>query len=131
MNTDRALRQDSFPFRQRVAKTWHELTAKAEYAYDYGMPRWLTRVDRFLGGLHPERFFLGRHKFYHFRIWYRHQLSSYLKNGIGSDEMPSCYRPAVARRLVWDHVTGRANHTMALHKLLTIQLIERLFIRQQ
>jgi asparagine synthase (glutamine-hydrolysing) len=87
-------------------------------------------VDRFFGWLHAERLFLGRHKFYHFRIWYRHQLSDHLRNSIASNQTPACYRPEAAQTLVRDHVTGRANHTMALHKLLTIQLIERLFVRQ-
>jgi asparagine synthase (glutamine-hydrolysing) len=130
VNTDRALRQKSIPLLQGVAKIWHEFTAKAEYAYDYGMPGWLTQVDRFFGWLHAERLFLGRHKFYHFRIWYRHQLSDHLRNSIASNQTPACYRPEAAQTLVRDHVTGRANHTMALHKLLTIQLIERLFVRQ-
>jgi hypothetical protein len=52
-----------------------------------------------------------------------------LRNTITSHETPACYRADVARMLVRHHVAGHDNHTMALHKMLTIQLIERLFAR--
>jgi asparagine synthase (glutamine-hydrolysing) len=128
--TDRALRYRWSSLFTRVARTWREFTAKAEYAYDYGMPRWLTGVDRLLGWMHPERLFLGHHKFYHFRIWYRKQLSSYLRHSVDSPIAASCYRPGVVRKMVNEHVTGRCNSTLALHKMLTVQLLERLLIRR-
>jgi asparagine synthase (glutamine-hydrolysing) len=129
VGTDRALRSGSSSSLTRLARTWQEFTAKAEYAYDYGMPRWLTQIDRLLGWLHPERLFLGHHKFYHFRIWYRERLGSYLRHAIDSSTALSCFRPGVARRLVSEHLAGRCNHTLALHKMLTTQLIARLFGR--
>src|SRR5207249_10474073 len=55
-----------------------EFLFKAECAYDYGMPQWVARIDHLLAPLHPERLFLGRHKFYHFRVWYRDALSKYV-----------------------------------------------------
>src|SRR5206468_5989917 len=48
-----------------------EFLRKAEYAYDYGMPQWMARIDHLLLPLRLERLFLGRHKFSHFRVWYR------------------------------------------------------------
>jgi asparagine synthase (glutamine-hydrolysing) len=128
--TDRALRRDTVPILSKLARAWNELTAKAEYAYDYGMPRWLARIDRFLGWIHPERVFLGHHKFYHFRIWYRNQLSGYLQRSIDSSIDYPCYRPGAVWKMVNDHVNGRCNHTLALHRMLTVQLIEQLFIRK-
>ena len=56
-----------------------EFTFKAEYAYDYGMPQRLSRLDHSVSALHLERIFLGRHKTSHFRVWYRDQLSSYVR----------------------------------------------------
>ena len=95
LETDRALRSGSSPNLTRLTRIWPEFTAKAEYVYDYGMPRWLTRVDRVLGWMHPERLFLGHHKFYHFRIWYRKQLSSYLRH---SRQLFNCLFLFSARR---------------------------------
>ena len=56
-----------------------EFTFKAEYAYDYGMPQWLSRIDHFLSPLRLERLFLGRHKLLHFRVWYRDALADYVR----------------------------------------------------
>ena len=46
----------------KIRERYQELTFKTDYAYDYGMPHWLTKVDRALRALHLERLFLGRHK---------------------------------------------------------------------
>ena len=127
IGTDRALRQRSVPVFGNMAHRWQEFTAKAEYAYDYGMPPWLARADRMLRPLHLEKLFLGRHKFYHFRIWYRDQLRPALQElGAGGAAQPSCYADGIARKLTLEHAAGQANHTLALHKLLTVQLTERL-----
>jgi len=132
IGTDRALRRHSVPVITKLAHTWQEFTAKAEYAYDYGMPPWLARTDHVFARAHLERMFLGRHKFYHFRVWYRDQLRGYLQEqGLKSDGHPPCYRDGAVTAVVQDHLSGRANRTLELHKLLTVQLIERSLIRQQ
>ena len=127
--TDRALRRAPAPVATRLGRIWREFTAKAEYVYDYGMPRWLARVDRLLESLHPERLFLGHHKFYHFRIWYRAQLGGYLRSCAATGIASPCYRPDAVHSMVNEHLDGRANHTLALHRMLTVQLIERLLLR--
>lgn len=128
IGTDRALRAHSTPLVSQLSHWWQEFTAKAEYAYDYGMPQWLARTDRWLKPMHLEKLFLGRHKFYHFRIWYRDQLSVHLRSGaMAGSNTPACYREDAAKRLIGEHTSGRENRTSELHKLLTVQLIEDLF----
>ena len=56
-----------------------EFLFKAEYAYDYGMPQWVAQVDHLFAPLHLERIWLGRHKVFHFRVWYRDQLANYVR----------------------------------------------------
>jgi asparagine synthase (glutamine-hydrolysing) len=110
-----------------------EFMRLSEYAYDYGMPQWLVPVDRRLAGLRPERLFLGRQKFFHFRLWYRDVLAGYVRDILLDPRALS--RPYVDRRhvetLVRDHVAGRANHTLDIHKLLTLELVHRLFVDHQ
>src|ERR1039458_4320101 len=60
-------------------RNYLEFTFKAEYAYDYGMPQWLAGLDHFFSPLRLERLFLGRHKMYHYRVWYRDTLASYVR----------------------------------------------------
>lgn len=105
-------------------------TAKAEYAYDYGMPQWVARIDHLFSSLHLERVFLGRHKFYHYRVWYRDSLSAYVREILLDERTLS--RPYLIRHTVEDlvrkHARGDHNYTSEIHKLLTLELIFRLFV---
>src|SRR5208283_1696313 len=77
--TDRGLAGNREPISGAISRGLLEFLFKAEYAYDMGMPQWLARLDHALSPLRPERFFLGRHKPFHFRVWYRDVLAAYLQ----------------------------------------------------
>ena len=128
IRTDRGLNGGS-----AISRALLEFTFKAEYAYDYGMPQWVSRIDHFFSPLHIERCFLGRHKFYHFRVWYRDQLSTYVREMLLDSRTLS--RPYLQRKtvenIVKGHLMGGLNYTTAIHKLLTLELIHRLFIDPQ
>src|SRR5260370_21836913 len=57
----------------------HRLTMRAEYAFEFGDPRWLTKLDRTLLRRTLERQFVGLHKFTHFGLWYRQSLAEYIR----------------------------------------------------
>jgi asparagine synthase (glutamine-hydrolysing) len=107
-----------------------ELSFKAEYAYDYGMPQWLASLDHILAPLHLERLWVGRHKIFHFRLWYRDQLARYVRDVLFDPR--SLSRPYVDRRtvsaIVTRHLNGTHNYTLEIHRLLTLELAHRLFI---
>ncbi len=107
-----------------------EFLTKAEYAYDYGMPKWLAQIDNFLSPLHLERLFLGRQKFNHYRVWYRDALAEYLQEMLLDQRALS--RPYIERHtleaMVESHVKGRANYTNEIHIVLTLEFLHRLFI---
>ena len=125
--TDRALRLKPTPAVSAITHRWQEFTAKAEYAWDYGMPSWLVPADRMLRPLHLERLFLGRHKFYHFRTWYRDQLGAAIASRpFNLSKLPPCYAEGTPRRLTQAHVSGRENRTLDLHRLLTLDCLDRL-----
>src|SRR5206468_8923128 len=106
------------------------LTFKAEYAYDYGMPQWMARIDHLLSAFHLERLFLGRHKFSHFRVWYREALSGYLREMLLDSRTLS--RPYLQRNtleaVVQGHLKGDRNYTGAIHQVLTLELLHRIFL---
>lgn len=128
--TDRGLLYRPMPVVTACRHRYEEFTFKAEYAYDYGMPEWLARIDHVLRPLHPERLFLGRHKFYHFRVWYRDKLSQTVKNILLDPRALS--RGYLNRRhvedIVADHAAGRMNHTSEIHMALTAELVQRTLI---
>lgn len=108
----------------------HNFLFKAEYAYDTGMPQWLARCDHLLSDFHVERLFLGRHKWSHFRIWYRDALSAYVREMLLDKRTLSrpYLDPKCVSAIVSGHLNGNRNYTTEIHKLLTIELVQRLFI---
>jgi asparagine synthase (glutamine-hydrolysing) len=128
--TDRGLVHGEDGLWARARHEFVELTVKAEYAYDYGMPQWMAKADRRLSAFHLERLFLGRHKFYHFRFWYRHDLSAYVQEMLLDPRTLS--RPFFQRKaleaMVRDHVRGERNCTLGIHKALSLELMHRLFV---
>jgi asparagine synthase (glutamine-hydrolysing) len=130
MRTDRGVGGDSGQFYSAVCRAFFEFTFKAEYAYDYGMPQWLARIDHFFAAFHFERLFLGRHKMLHFRVWYRDSLSEYVRQ-ILLDPL-TLSRPYIERKgleaIVLGHLAGDRNYTTEIHKLLTLELLHRLFL---
>jgi asparagine synthase (glutamine-hydrolysing) len=113
-----------------VSRALLEFTFKAEYAYDYGMPQWLARIDHRLAPLHLQSLFLGRHKVFHFRVWYRDALAGYVREVLLDPRTLS--RPYLERSgveaVVQGHLAGHRNHTTEIHRLLALELLHRLFL---
>ena len=127
--TDRGLAGTRQSFSAKAAHGMQEFLFKAEYAYDMGMPQWLARIDHPLSGFHFERLFLGRHKPFHFRTWYRDTLAGYLREILLDSRALS--RPWVSalgmESAVQAHLKGNRNYTHEIHKLLTLELLHRRF----
>jgi len=132
IRTDRGLAGGAGWLRRTVSRTLFEFTFKAEYGYDEGMPQWVARVDHALSGFHLERLFLGRHKFAHYRTWYRNELAGYVRQVLlDSRSLTRAYvnRKAV-ESIVRGHLDQGKNYTGEIHQLLTLELLHRLFVDQ-
>jgi asparagine synthase (glutamine-hydrolysing) len=132
IGTDRALRMHSIPGIGKARHLVQEFTFKAEYAYDMGMPQWLARADHTLALLRLENLFLGRHKFYHFRVYYRDELAHYLQEVLLDPRTlgrPYLHAPAV-EAMVRGHIGGYRNYTLEIHRLLGIELMQRQLLEQ-
>jgi asparagine synthase (glutamine-hydrolysing) len=112
-----------------LSRAYLEFTFKAEYAYDYGMPQWVARVDHALAPLHLERLWLGRHKLSHFRVWYRDILAEYVREMLLDRRTLSrpYLEPKRVEAIVNGHTRKGLNYTSAIHKLLTLELLHRLY----
>jgi asparagine synthase (glutamine-hydrolysing) len=114
----------------RLTHMYLEFFFKAEYAYDMGMPQWMARIDHAFAPLHLERIWLGRHKPFHFRVWYRDHVRDYLQQILLDDR--ALARPYVTRagveRVVNGHLRGNENHTDEIHRLLALELAHRQFV---
>lgn len=116
-----------------ATRAFLEFTFKSEYAYDYGMPQWVAKVDNVLAPFRLERLFLGRHKFAHFRVWYRDALAKYVQEVLLDRRTLS--RPylnrTVVENMVSHHLKGDRNFTTQIHRVLTLELLHRLFLDPQ
>jgi asparagine synthase (glutamine-hydrolysing) len=130
IGTDRGVAWRSIPAATRLLHWWREFTFKAEYAYDYRMPQWLVRIDHAFAPLHLERLFLGRHKFHHFRVWYRDELSQWLTETLLDSAARS--RPYLRANSLEDilkaHIKGHRNYAFEIHKILTLEFIQKKLI---
>ena len=130
IRTDRGLGGAPGSLSAAAYRGFLEFLFKAEYAYDNGMPQWVARIDHFFSPFRLERLFLGWHKFHHFRVWYRDALSSYVREILLDPRTLS--RPYLERRrleaVVEGHLKGKWNYTDEIHKVLTLELLHRLFL---
>jgi asparagine synthase (glutamine-hydrolysing) len=126
LRTDRGVRG----FNSISTRWFFEFFFKAEYAYDMGMPQWMARIDHLFAPLHLERIWLGRHKPFHFRVWYRDHLHEYVRQMLLDKR--SLARPYLTRagveRVVNGHLRGDCNYTIEIHRLLALELAHRLFV---
>lgn len=128
--TDRGVAYPPGGLASRVRRWWSGLLAKAEYAFDYGMPDPIATTERLVASLRVERLFLGRQKFCHFRTWYRNELADTVRTTLLDPSvlrLPFLDRQGV-ERLAVGHTEGQLNGTTEIHKLLTVGLIDRLLL---
>jgi asparagine synthase (glutamine-hydrolysing) len=130
IRTDMGFAGGSERFLGAIARHYQTFTFKADYAYNHGMPQWMARIDHLLAPFHPERLFLGRHKYYHFRVWYRDFLAGYVREMLLDSRTLS--RPYWQRNtlesMVQHHLEGDQNYTNEIHRALSLELLHRLFI---
>jgi asparagine synthase (glutamine-hydrolysing) len=133
LRTDRGLGGAPGSWSAPMVRSFMEFTFRAEYAYDYGMPQWVAKIDHALSLLRLERLFLGRHKFCHYRVWYRDQLSRYVREMLLDSR--SLSRPYIERSglesIVHGHCKGNRNYTSEIHRALSLELLHRIFVDSQ
>ena len=129
IRTDRGVAGDS-TLTGTISRGFLEVLFKAEYACDMGMPQWAARINHVLSPLHLDRLFLGRHKIFHFRMWYRSALAGYVREMLLDSR--SLSRSYIERKgleaIVNGHTNGFGNYTTEIHKLLTLEIFHRHFL---
>jgi asparagine synthase (glutamine-hydrolysing) len=103
---------------------------KGEYWSSHGMPQWLAAAVRAVPALSPEKLFLGRHKYQHFRKWLTADLAPFLKDfAAAAGDLPAFFDRTAVRAMIDDHIEGRRNYLLEIDKALTITLVRKLFFR--
>jgi asparagine synthase (glutamine-hydrolysing) len=130
VDTDQGINFKAIPGLTQFKPILQKFTFKLEYAFDYGMPSWLSKLDRYFSALHFEKKILGRHKFHHFRIWYKNELSNVVKEILLDHRTlrRSYLNGAAIEKMIADHIKGTGNYTREIHKLLAVELLQRMLL---
>ncbi len=128
--TDRGVGGNYNDFITLIIKAYLEFTFKMDYYFNHGMPQLLARFNYIFSFLELEKLFLGRHKYNHFRVWFRDYLSGYLKE-ILLDKRARSRSYINGKKLeyiVRQHTDGRLNFTHEITILLSMELLHRILI---
>jgi asparagine synthase (glutamine-hydrolysing) len=128
--TDRGVPLDGKTPIKMLYRSFLEALFKAEYLFNYGAPQWLVQLEYYLPVLRLDKLFLGRHKYYHFRRWFRDELSGFIKE-ILLDERAlkrSYINSKQVERMVKLHTSGSGNFTNQIHLALNLELTSRLLL---
>lgn len=98
---------------------------KVEFIYLFATPHWLTRLDRKMEKLRPERIITGRQKFEGYRIWLKTHLADFVRD-VMLDPRARCtefFDKNWVRKVVLRHTAGTHNYLIEINKMLTVELI--------
>jgi asparagine synthase (glutamine-hydrolysing) len=109
---------------------WSQFLFKADYCYKSGMPQWLEQLHHLCGPFQPEKLLIGRHRFAHFRVWFRRQLAPYLREMLLDTRTASrpYFNRSFVEQMLRQHISGKRNYTNEIEQVLTLELTCRQFI---
>ncbi len=129
--TDRGDLGRGSPLAKMIRSAYYKALFKGEYWASHGMPQWVAALTGHVPWLFPVNSLLGRHKFQHYRLWLRSELSEYVRDVLLSNVRLSYY---LDRRhieeMINSHLKGQRNFVDEIDMALTIVLSERIFLSQ-
>src|SRR5437588_300050 len=98
---------------------------KLEYIYLFATPHWLTRIDRKLEKLRPERILSGRQKFKGYRIWIKTHFTDFIQQTLLNPkaQFAQFFNSKTVEEMVRRHIAGTHNYLNEINKVLTVELI--------
>jgi asparagine synthase (glutamine-hydrolysing) len=129
--TDQGLGGNSNFIFTKMARIFYRISFKAEWCYNEGMPHWLARMGYYTPKIfNPERQIIGHHKIGQSRIWFRDELSHYVK-GLLLDKQTSnlpFINKSFIEKMANDHINGIKNYTKEINLMITVALIQKVLI---
>ena len=96
----------------------------------YSLHHWVAILDYLFSPLHAEKLIIGFGYYLHYRLWFREQLSQYIKDVLLDSR--TLNRPYINKKylekIVNDHTNGRGNYLSEINKILSIELTQRVLV---
>jgi asparagine synthase (glutamine-hydrolysing) len=96
----------------------------------YSATNLIGRIDYLLSPLHLDKLFMGFSEFRRYRVWFRDQLSDFLKETLLNHKTYNrpYWNEKYIEKIVNDHTNGRGTYLREIRKVLQIELIHRVLI---
>jgi len=130
--TDRGLAGDNSGLKFLCRRVFAEVTFKADYYNNEGLPRPLAPLDSAFKFVASKLKLAGLHKFLHYNDWFRHELSGYLQSALNTPQVRQSrfWNPYFVKRIASEHIAGRKNYSLEVNAVLTLEAVERLLFRE-
>lgn len=102
---------------------------KLDYLYAEGLPHWLSSFDRLFDVVDSRARLFGRHKFLHYRRWFRRELADYIAGALKEVQTRRSslfWNFGFLETLAHDHINGRRNYVHEIDAVLTLDAVDRL-----
>jgi asparagine synthase (glutamine-hydrolysing) len=133
LKTDRGISARSNNFFTMLGHLYYEFLFKMDYYYSHGMHHWMAKLDHSFAPSKLEELFLGRHKYYHLRVWFRNEWVDFLRNIVLNEN--AFINQFIDRKVLEDMVSGNTrgdqNYTMPMNSLLTVEMLHRVLIESR
>ena len=98
----------------------------------YSMTHWVGRIDHLFSPLHADRLIMGFTDFRRYRVWFRDQLSAFLKETLLSSRTFSrpYWNKNYLEKVVNNHTNGRGTYLREIRKVLQVEMIHRVLIEE-
>jgi asparagine synthase (glutamine-hydrolysing) len=128
--TDRGYPLNGRSAGKTVRRYYSEFLYKADFHLGTGAHQWVEHIVHSFAFLGLERMFLGRHKFNHFRPWFRNELSGFVKEILLDRRALSrpYFNSKHIEQMVNLHMNDRGNFTQDIQQALTLELTNRLLL---
>ena len=128
--SDRGYSEAANPLISKIFELYHYTLFKADYTYLFALPHWLTRLDTICTSISGGRNLLGSQKFEYYRIWFRRELSDYVKEVLLDPQttMRPYFDKMSLEMMVRTHTNGTRNYMGEISKALSLELTCRLLI---
>jgi asparagine synthase (glutamine-hydrolysing) len=103
---------------------------KLDYLYAEGLPHWLSPMDLFFDRFGSVVGLFGRHKFLHYRTWFRRELSGYVADVLQKAQVRCCpfWNSSFLKSMAREHINGRRNYVREIDAVLTLEAVDRLLL---
>ena len=114
-----------------LGSLWYRPTFKLDYWRNVELPKSLWPLYGLLSGIPATESLLPRHRYLHYRRWFRTEFADYLRERLSDPQLlrSHLWNRRVLEQLADDHISGRKNCLGEIATVLNCSAIERLLLR--